>query len=183
VETQPLRPHIGHFVIDTEATGFNPAIHHMIELCIVPLWCKLKPLHIYIKPPTHQWSEWSIKNVQTNFPDNWMRKAIMPRDVPGVVGRYLKSVTPLSHHKQPVFVGHNVKYDMRMLTATYAKSSLMPPAYSIIDTIKLFQTKTGTTHRTKLKDALDQYKIPYYNLHTAKDDALATGKLYLAMLK
>lgn len=81
-----------------------------------------------------------------------------------------------------ILVAHNAKFDLSFLEKACHICN-MPKDFSAIDTLSLARNAIPEISRHNLKALTKYYKINLENHHRAVDDAMATGKVFIQLLK
>lgn len=100
------------------------------------------------------------------------------------VGEILSSIQELFSQGIPV-VAYNAPYDFTILHYEAKRHALPPVEFGfVIDPLVIDKTvdKYRKGKRT-LESVAERYNVPLENAHTAKDDAIAAGKVGLAVLR
>lgn len=80
-----------------------------------------------------------------------------------------------------IIVGHNISFDMGFINYNFGKIGEFPLNNSTWDTAELSRVYLPFTTNHKLGTVLNHFHIPLDNAHRADADAMATGKLLLAL--
>jgi|TARA_B100001094_G_C18033273_1_gene721232 DNA polymerase-3 subunit epsilon len=78
--------------------------------------------------------------------------------------------------KDSIIVGHDVKYDLRVLTNEFKKEKIFIKNKSLC-TLEMMKEKYSNLSSYKLKSLSKEFNIDLFNHHRAMDDAKATLEL------
>ena len=81
-----------------------------------------------------------------------------------------------------ILVAHNAKFDISFLERA-CHATLISKDFSVIDTLSLARSTIPDISRHNLKSLTRYYKINLENHHRAIDDAMATAKIFIHLIK
>lgn len=82
-----------------------------------------------------------------------------------------------------LIVGHNVRFDLRLIDAELRRMGIELPAVSFLDTYKVATQLNVDTPNRSLAVVCDALGVEFHQWHTAEGDAEATAKVTVALLE
>lgn len=168
MSTDQMIPRGGKFaVIDLETTGFSHAHDCVIEVAAVKISRgRIGPVfHTLIYTDTIPWYASRVHGIYAH----------MVQDAPS-----LAEVRPLFQEfvRDHVLVGHNiVSFDLRFLCHAFGVAADRP----VIDTLRWSRQLFPHERSHCLERAAERFGITSSRFHRAREDALVTARLFLAM--
>ena len=161
-------------VIDLETTGFNPASCDIVELAAVR-FVDFKPAETYstlVKPKNGiNYYAMRVNGITERMVEN-------APYIEEVAGEFYEFVAG-----SEIIVGQNVQFDLRFLRSNGIH--LPEWKYEIHDTMRLAKKHLcrGEVEDHQLETLCDYYGIKNKNAHRSASDCVATGELFIKLVK
>ena len=81
-----------------------------------------------------------------------------------------------------VLVGHDIGFDLAVLSAARAAHALTAPPVLAVDTRRLFRAVHGGRHDSRLEIVAAGLGVPTEGRHTADGDARMAGRIFIALV-
>ncbi len=171
-ENQPLAD-LPYVILDFETTGFSPRTDDIIEIGAVKYseGNEVARFTTLVKPGKE--IPYEVTKLTGITPE-------MVKDAPAVP-EALKSLQEFIGNS--VLVAHNASFDLGFLKVGFRRHLQVEVKNTVIDTLGVARILLPTLKNHKLATLVKEFKIELANHHRAVDDAAATGKLWLLLLK
>lgn len=159
-------------IFDLETTGLSSRKNEIIEIGAVKVHNHqiVETFASFVKPKEK--IPMRITEL-TGITDSMVAHA---EDIEGVLPKFLDFC------EDHILVAHNAKFDLSFLEKA-CDSCNISRDFSVIDTLSLARNAIPEISRHNLKALTKYYKINLENHHRAVDDAMATGKVFIQLLK
>lgn len=174
------------YFVDTETGGLDCNTHSIFSVAIVK-WEDGNISVVYESPLIREENLcWTYKALEVNGIS--IEEIKNKGETPQTVARHISKYLSLSNNKQHIIGGHNVAFDVGFIKRLFRLADLdYPFSYRNVDTVSVarFLAHVGLidTNKFSMKDLCDYFGITIEGYHTALGDALATAKLYNAMIE
>ncbi|MCL6258532.1 3'-5' exonuclease [Aquiflexum sp. TKW24L] len=174
-------PQLSFVVLDTETTGFNPKIDHILSFGAI----KLKGYSLKVDTSMERYLDAPIQN----------RESVKVHEI-----LYSIETSPLKDFGRDfltyvgadIIVGHHIGFDLTMLEKTLRPFGFKEFLNPVIDTKYLamrlekgphYDTDTAKAEEYSLDAVCERYGIELTDRHTAAGDAFVTAQLLMKLLK
>tara|TARA_Y100000401_G_scaffold33531_1_gene24902 strand:+ start:1148 stop:1699 length:552 start_codon:yes stop_codon:yes gene_type:complete len=159
--------------VDVETTGLNPAIHEIIEICIIT---DKETYHTKIAPKRIDLADSRSLEINGYNPKDWA-------DAPSFKDVHIKIMRLLAGK---TIAGHNPKFDIEFINEAFAHvDSHFETGYRVLDTITLAYEHLYPLGLKSL--SLDAIRVflgwDRTNAHTAIQDCKDTKRLFKYLLR
>lgn len=160
-----------YVVIDTETTGLKPDSSRIIEIAVIQIDARGGRQNVFhtLLDPEKKFSNSEIHG-------------IAPSMVKGAP-KFSDAAAHIAHLlKDRIIVGHNIEFDLSMLSFEYQRLGVGMPSVPRIDTMKMCFDLDLETKNQQLSTLLEYFQLPSGMAHSALHDAAATSALFASML-
>jgi DNA polymerase III epsilon subunit-like protein len=182
--------------IDIETTGTDPTKHDIIQICVLPLDCEIRPhkdiLPFYtemqpldpdsIDPEAMDVHKLDLCRIMQQAMDPWRVAELFDEWFQKLKLPFRKKITPLAH---------NWPFEYGFLTKWLGKKSMEDFFFGYRDTMALanamndsadFHVEPCPYPKVSLKYLCSQLKVEHTRAHDALPDCVATAECYRKML-
>lgn len=183
--------------IDVETTGFNPDVHGIIEVCVLPLNGNIEPhlhfpaFHMRMKPEEGEEFDADAMRVTQMDLATIMLNGFDREVVADYLMNWFESLG-LIKYKKLIPLGCNWPFDRTMLERWIGRESfehIFHPHYRDIQPAALFLNDCADTRaeavpfaKVNLQYLCGLLKVEQMQAHSAASDCLATAKIYRKLL-
>ncbi|MPW25838.1 PolC-type DNA polymerase III [Alkalibaculum sp. M08DMB] len=159
-------------IFDIETTGLSSQNNEIIEIGAVKV------------------RNYQVIETFTSFVKPKMKIPIKITEITGITNDMVMNQEPieivlpkfLDFCEEHILVAHNAKFDLSFIEKSCSRLSLSRD-FSVIDTLSLARSAIPQISRHNLKALTNFYKIKLDNHHRALDDAMATAKIFINLIK
>ncbi|MBX7394824.1 UvrD-helicase domain-containing protein [Clostridium chauvoei] len=162
-------------VFDVESTGVNTTEDEIIQIAAIKINSKGEVIDSFEKLLKNNKSVRTSEKVH-GFSDEYLKRH--GEDKIDGLKEFLK------FSKRAVVVGHNVQYDINILTSELKRNGLENPNFlDFYDTLDIYRRFYPNLPKHKLNTLSELFNINNKPTHDAMDDILATAELLLLAIK
>ena len=160
-----------YVVIDTETTGLKPETSKLIEIAVIQIDAHGKRHHSFhtLLDPGKKFTNSDIHGITPSM----VKGAPKFEEVAYHIASLLKD---------RIVVGHNIEFDLAMLSYEYQRLGIGMPSIPRIDTMKMCFDLDLSTPNQQLPSLLAYFDLPSGQAHSALHDAAATSAVFASML-
>ncbi|MPQ43085.1 AAA family ATPase [Clostridium tarantellae] len=162
-------------IFDVESTGIDVTNDEIIQIAAVKIDNKGHIIDIYerfIKPNKTVGASVKVHG----FTDEYLKKYGFPKEV---VLKEFREYT-----KDKIVIGHNVQYDINILTSEFNRCNLGEPLFKgFYDTLDIYRRFYPMEKNHKLEYLSEKFNIKHKPSHNALDDIKATKELLVMAIE
>lgn len=170
-------------VIDGEMTGYEVKEHSLISFALIPIIQKRLEFS-----QSKEWaicpSEWSVD------PNSALVHKMGAEKIAEGMDEKLAAQKIIQEIEGKILIGHNIQLDIKFLKKLFSKHDIEFAPKATLDTASLMQWhhrrnnphQEQTAHYLKMDNLIKEMDLPRYPQHSAFNDCIITGALFLKLL-